>query len=188
LDGLVNDLQHFSQINSEITLGDHCKIDFEILWYRSDTSFTPPTTNIENDLPKRKKIKNQIENSNKIIERRILLEVKSVTLAIEDSTSDELRAQFPDCVSERAQKHCERLTDYVKRGGEAMILFLVQRDDCTSFSASQYDTKYGKLLNKALLAGVKILVYQCRLDPETSTITWLGDIPFVDVYQDIEKM
>jgi DNA-binding sugar fermentation-stimulating protein len=96
-------------------------------------------------------------------------------------------AQFPDCPSERAQKHLKYLTDYVVSGkGRAAVLFLIQRDDCESFSACHLDPKYGPLLHKAYLAGVEVLPYHCRLDPVSGTVTLLGRLSFIDKEVDVE--
>ena len=91
-------------------------------------------------------------------------------------------AEFPDAVSTRGQKHLRTLTDYVRQGGNAAILFLVQRDDCSVFSASAIDPTYVQLLHEASVAGVHILPYHCRLDPSAGTVSLLGRLPFVDTY------
>ena len=40
----------------------------------------------------------------------------------------------------------------------------------------------GPLLHLAHTAGVLILPYHCRLDPEEGTVELLGRIPFIDTY------
>ena len=112
-------------------------------------------------------------------EKKMLLEVKSVTLNTGNAS-----AEFPDAKSERGQKHLRCLTDYVRKGGTAGILFLVQRDDCATFSACDMDPLYGPALHEAAAAGVLILPYHCRLDPEAGTVSLQGRIPFVDTYAD----
>jgi sugar fermentation stimulation protein A len=87
------------------------------------------------------------------------VEIKNVTLAQNQI------ALFPDAVSERGQKHLRELTHLSKSGHRACMLFIVQREDVTSFKpADAIDPEYGKLLREAAKAGVEILVYQCHLD------------------------
>mmetsp|Transcript_17866 Transcript_17866/g.17192 ORF Transcript_17866/g.17192 Transcript_17866/m.17192 type:complete len:134 (+) Transcript_17866:1027-1428(+) len=71
---------------------------------------------------------------------------------------------------------------HVQEGGRAGILFLIQRDDCISFSACARDPAYGVLLHEAFVAGVSILPYHCRLDPTKGTVELLGRLPFIDLY------
>ncbi|PSC70862.1 Proline iminopeptidase [Micractinium conductrix] len=67
-------------------------------------------------------------------------------------------ALFPDTVSERAQKHVRELTAVAAGGGDAALLFLVQRDDCTAFApCHQKDPVYGRLVRQAAAAGVRVL-------------------------------
>lgn len=87
------------------------------------------------------------------------LEVKNVTLKLEG------RAQFPDSVSERGQKHLRELTRLKAQGFRAAMVYVVQREDVSAFSpAESIDPVYAQLLKKAHEAGVEIFVYQCRMD------------------------
>ena len=87
------------------------------------------------------------------------MEVKSVTLAETKSEGGELRAVFPDCISERATRHALCLTELQRKQEDlqTFIFFLIQRDDCTSFSASCYDEVYRNALSVAHKSGVNIL-------------------------------
>ena len=86
------------------------------------------------------------------------VEVKNVTLKLDGL------AQFPDSVTERGQKHLRELITLKEAGFRAVMLFVVQREDVTSFRpASSLDPKYSQLLKEAHLRGVEILVYQCRM-------------------------
>ena len=89
------------------------------------------------------------------------IEVKNVTLA------DGPTAQFPDAVSERAQKHLRELMRLIDQGHTAEIVFTVQRTDCEFFSpADDIDPEYGKLLREAIKHGVRVtpLVVQLSAD------------------------
>jgi sugar fermentation stimulation protein A len=87
----------------------------------------------------------------------IYLEVKNVTLSKRKGI-----AEFPDSVTERGSKHLLELIDVVKNKGRAIMLFLVQRDDCKKFRiAEEIDTTYKKNIMNAKQAGVEILCYNC---------------------------
>jgi len=242
LHGWVDEYTGFSALNTEVTVKENCKLDFELLWTDTTTTNNNNKEIFENDTTtnllyedqidknsygkrkanqaiektsasssssKRSKKTSSSDSNGGVVTRRVLLEVKSVTLAVPVTHGDShshssssssspvlppttapvvvYSAQFPDCVSTRAQKHCQYLTEHVtqSRGGEAAIVFLIQRDDCSTFSASSFDPTYGKLLSQASQAGVRILPYVCKLDPVDGTIELIRQIPFVDTYLDL---
>ena len=43
----------------------------------------------------------------------------------------------------------------------------------------------GPLLHEAALAGVQIIPYSCRLDPQTQSVELLDRLPFIDTYADM---
>ncbi len=87
------------------------------------------------------------------------IEVKNVTLKLDD------KAQFPDAVTERGQKHLRELIQIKKSGLRAAMLFIVQREDVAIFSAARnIDPVYAELLSLACKNGVEIFAYQCRMD------------------------
>jgi sugar fermentation stimulation protein A len=62
-------------------------------------------------------------------------------------------------VSERANKHVTGLTEIAKKGCLAMIIFVVQRNDCTSFQPNRTgDPVFSELLDDAISSGVKVCV------------------------------
>lgn len=76
-------------------------------------------------------------------------------------------AEFPDCRTERAVKHLKALERVVDAGGRAVMLFIVQRMDCTEFAtADDIDKSYGPALRQAASHGVEVLCYSCHLTPE----------------------
>lgn len=88
------------------------------------------------------------------------VEMKNVTMA-EGKT-----AKFPDAVTTRGQKHLVELMKLKKQGFGAELVFVVQREDCTSFApADLIDPTYARLLDDAIAAGVLVNVYACRIDP-----------------------
>jgi len=94
------------------------------------------------------------------------VEIKNVTL-VENG-----QAQFPDAITLRGQKHIKELMRAVKMGYRAVLFFVVQRQDATSFApADDIDPEYGRLLRQAVKnAGVEILVYQTRISSQEITI------------------
>jgi sugar fermentation stimulation protein A len=89
------------------------------------------------------------------------IEVKNVTLADADV------AQFPDAVSERAQKHVRELMELMDQGHTAELIFTVQRNDCTKFSpADSIDPEYGKLLREAVAKGLRVTPLLVNLSPD----------------------
>ncbi|MFC7378632.1 DNA/RNA nuclease SfsA [Brevundimonas sp. GCM10030266] len=76
-------------------------------------------------------------------------------------------AEFPDCKTERAVKHLKALERVVDAGDRAVMLFIVQRMDCTAFTtADDIDKAYGPALRQAASHGVEVLCYSCHLTPE----------------------
>ncbi|RZJ46782.1 MAG: DNA/RNA nuclease SfsA [Brevundimonas sp.] len=76
-------------------------------------------------------------------------------------------AEFPDCKTERAVKHLKALERVVDAGDRAVMLFIVQRMDCTAFTtADDIDKAYGPALRAAASHGVEVLCYSCHLTPE----------------------
>ena len=94
------------------------------------------------------------------------VEVKNVTLAREPEV-----AEFPDAVTARGTKHLNELADMVREGHRAMMVYLVQREDCTIFRvAEDIDPAYAKALTEAKAAGVEAVCYSCSLSPTEITV------------------
>ena len=91
--------------------------------------------------------------------RLCYVEVKNVHL----SRSKGL-AEFPDAVTSRGKKHLSELKKIVKRGNNAYMLYVIQREDCKKFSlACDIDPDYCNAFYEATAAGVKILCYSCQM-------------------------
>jgi len=99
--------------------------------------------------------------------RPCYVEVKSITFSRRQGL-----AEFPDSPSIRAAKHVTELTNMVKDGARAVMLYVVQRDDCDRFCiAADVDPKYQEVLGIAQKAGVENICYACTLSPEAITIS-----------------
>ncbi len=90
------------------------------------------------------------------------VEVKGVTLH-----RGEGLAEWPDCVSARAVRHLEALEQQVALGARAVVLFVVQRQDCSAFDVcDDLDPVFAKRLRAAARLGVEVLCYACQISPE----------------------
>ena len=91
-------------------------------------------------------------------EKRCYVEVKNVTLVVNRV------AAFPDAVSERGTKHLKELIRLRRRGHRAVLLFVIQRAGCPSFTpADEIDPEYGRWLRRAVKAGVEVYPYGARV-------------------------
>jgi sugar fermentation stimulation protein A len=94
------------------------------------------------------------------------VEVKNVSMARPPL------AVFPDAVTERGQKHLRELMALVKKGNSAEVLFVVQREDCETFSpADDIDPEYGKLLRDAAKNGVRVSCWACTIRQDSIELT-----------------
>ena len=97
---------------------------------------------------------------NNNIGEQIYIEVKNVTLSLTKGI-----AEFPDAITERGSKHLQELQKIKNKKTRAVMLFLIQRDDCKYFQiAKDIDEKYNSNLKKAIKSGVEILCYSCTFD------------------------
>lgn len=97
--------------------------------------------------------------------RRAFVEVKGVTLEHNDV------AAFPDVPSERAVKHVEELIEVRRQGYEAYLLLVVQMKGIRYVEpAWDIQPAFGKALQSARNAGVRILAYDCQVGTDSLTI------------------
>lgn len=86
------------------------------------------------------------------------VEIKNVTLRREDS------AEFPDSVTKRGAKHLVELANMVAQGHRAVMLYIVQRGDCSNFRlAADIDANYAAAFAAATDRGVEAICYQCEM-------------------------
>jgi len=89
------------------------------------------------------------------------LEVKNTTWAVGS------RALFPDTVTTRGQKHLEDLIQIRRQGQRALLLYWINRADCTEFApGAERDPRYARLFYQALQTGVEVLPYRVEVSPQ----------------------
>ncbi|KAB2912406.1 MAG: DNA/RNA nuclease SfsA [Hyphomicrobiaceae bacterium] len=76
-------------------------------------------------------------------------------------------AEFPDSVTERGAKHLAEMSDMVRAGHRAVMVYLIQRADAKKLClARDVDPGYGAAFDQARAAGVEAIALRCRLTPE----------------------
>jgi sugar fermentation stimulation protein A len=97
------------------------------------------------------------------------VEIRSVSSPRRGKTKN--LGEFPDSVTARGAKHLQELSDQVADGKRAVMLYLVQREDCVRFAvAADIDPTYAAELIKAKKAGVEVICYGCSVSPEAIKI------------------
>ena len=90
------------------------------------------------------------------------VEVKNVHLARQPGL-----AEFPDSVTARGARHLAELAAMVREGHRAVMLYLVQRTDCTRFAlAADIDPAYAEAFGAAQQAGVEALCYTADISTD----------------------
>ncbi|WP_299607490.1 DNA/RNA nuclease SfsA [uncultured Tateyamaria sp.] len=90
------------------------------------------------------------------------VEVKSVTLSRQPGL-----AEFPDSVTARGAKHLAELAHMTEAGHRAVMLYLVQRTDCTRFTlAADIDPTYASAYAAASGAGVETVCLGTHISPK----------------------
>lgn len=93
------------------------------------------------------------------------LEVKGVTLENGGICA------FPDAPTQRGVKHLKGLTQAVREGCGAYVLFVIQMSDVTCLQPNDAtDPAFGQALREAAAAGVQILAMDCRVTPDSMVI------------------
>ncbi|MEM7571089.1 MAG: DNA/RNA nuclease SfsA, partial [Pseudomonadota bacterium] len=86
------------------------------------------------------------------------VEVKNVHMKEGD------KATFPDAVTARGLKHLKEMTQMVRDGHRAVMIYCVQRMDCVRFDSDDaVDPDYGAGLRQAIKDGVEAYAYACNI-------------------------
>tara|TARA_Y100001934_G_scaffold57566_2_gene71389 strand:- start:47660 stop:48379 length:720 start_codon:yes stop_codon:yes gene_type:complete len=91
------------------------------------------------------------------------VEIKNVHLK-RDLPGRQNAAEFPDSVTKRGTKHLVEMSNMVREGARAVMVYLVQRSDCDHFRvAEDVDPKYAETLVEARASGVETICYDCDI-------------------------
>lgn len=97
--------------------------------------------------------------------KQCYLEVKGVTLE-----NDGICA-FPDAPTERGVRHLKGLTQLVREGCGAYVLFVIQMADVRYLHPNDAtDPAFAAALQEAAAAGVRVLAMDCHVTEDTMTI------------------
>ena len=100
------------------------------------------------------------------------VEVKSCTL-VRNGT-----ALFPDAITERGRRHLTELEMAVSNGGEAYMVWIIQRPDAEELKPfREKDPAFAEETVRAKDTGVGLLAYKCRFD--THSLSLVGRVPVV---------
>ncbi|MET3590211.1 sugar fermentation stimulation protein A [Bartonella silvatica] len=76
-------------------------------------------------------------------------------------------AEFPDTETKRGARHLEELIKVVQKGKRAVMLYIIQREDCSTFSVCHdLDPIYGRMFDLALKEGVEFYAVKCHVSEE----------------------
>lgn len=114
--------------------------------------------NINSIRPEYKYGNSQFDFHIETIDKKILVEVKGVTL------EENGVAMFPDAPTLRGLKHVNELINSIEDGFEAYVVFIIQMKDVEYFTANiKTHLEFGKALILAQIKGVKILALDCEV-------------------------
>lgn len=98
------------------------------------------------------------------------VEIKNVHLRRDDAANGGL-AEFPDSVTTRGAKHLRELARAVSSGSRAVMLYIVQRNDCEHFRlAGDIDPAYVAEFRDARRLGVEAICYACDVSAQSINI------------------
>lgn len=94
-------------------------------------------------------------------DQRCYVEIKNVHLSRQPGL-----AEFPDSITARGTKHLKEMAKMISEGNRAVMVYVIQRNDCNFFSiSSDIDITYSRNLALARDIGVEAIAYSCRISP-----------------------
>jgi sugar fermentation stimulation protein A len=103
------------------------------------------------------------------------VEVKNVTLYRQRQL-----AEFPDCRTERGEKHLREMAEMVRQGCRAVMVYCIQGGQPDAFSlTSDIDPQYCRGFRIARKAGVEALALTCHVSPDKIEVS--GQVPILDI-------
>ena len=105
-------------------------------------------------------------------EKKSFIEVKGVTLERDGI------AMFPDAPTKRGCKHIHELIRAAKEGFDAYLIFVIQMKGVSAFVPNgETDPDFAAALLEAKQSGVKILAYDCLVEPQSIILD--GAVPIL---------
>ena len=102
------------------------------------------------------------------------VEVKNVTLYRRPRL-----AEFPDCVTERGTKHLNELSEMVRQGHRAVMVYCIQGGGAEAFALTpDIDPIYAKAFAAAKSQGVEACAVNCHVGLDSIAVT--GTVPVLD--------
>ncbi|MGI2032282.1 DNA/RNA nuclease SfsA [Rhizobium panacihumi] len=83
-------------------------------------------------------------------------------------------AEFPDTATQRGARHLDELGDMAEAGHRAVMLYVIQRNDCDSLRiCGDLDPVYANAFKRAASRGVEAYALACEVSPEEIRATRL---------------
>ncbi len=103
------------------------------------------------------------------------VEVKNVTLYRQANL-----AEFPDCKTERGEKHLREMAEMVLQGSRAVMVYCIQGGKPQSFTLTpDLDRAYFNSFLAARQVGVEAIALTCHVSPDRIEIE--GEVPLLDL-------
>jgi sugar fermentation stimulation protein A len=103
------------------------------------------------------------------------VEVKNVTLYRKPGL-----AEFPDCRTERGEKHLHEMAEMVRQGRRAVMVYCIQGGNAQAFSLTQdIDPNYVNAFRAARKQGVEAIALTCHISPDKIEVA--GEVPVLDL-------
>jgi sugar fermentation stimulation protein A len=109
------------------------------------------------------------------LDDEIYVEVKSVLISRDNIAYFPVGNKKKGTISERANKHISELSDLCLDGNACALVFMVLREDVSSFTPNVQDSIFCECIKTAFENGVRIYAYQCKVD--THGISFIGKLP-----------
>jgi sugar fermentation stimulation protein A len=88
-------------------------------------------------------------------------------------------AEFPDSITARGVKHLAEMSEMVRQGHRAVMVFLIQRSEAGRLAlARDIDPAYGAAFDAARSAGVEAIALRCRVSTEEIAVD--RPVPILD--------
>ena len=156
---------HFDIFRREIKHGNS-RFDFELVSQRGTSLLEVKTVTMASDWY-------EVESNSERADKPFKRFPKSPPLECDNNNESGKRALFPDCRSQRAQKHVEAL-GLLSNRQSTFLVYVVLRDDVKSVGPSQYcDPEYSDAVTLAVNLGLKLIGIKISLKMDNPAYCYL---------------